>query len=85
MGMSGRNPVRTCIGCRTSRPKHELLRLVAEAPQELPDRAGAEVQGTGDGRGVVAAARPAQDEAAVSGRKALSTEKDDHPHLVKDR
>jgi hypothetical protein len=47
----------------------EALRLVAEALEQLPDRAGAEVQGTGDFRGGLAAFCPALDEAAQGQRE----------------
>ena len=45
-------PIRTCLGCRTSRPKHELVRLVRRADGRVV------VDASGPGRGAYVCAEP---------------------------
>ena len=45
-------PIRTCLGCRTSRPKHELVRLVRRVDGRVV------VDASGPGRGAYVCAEP---------------------------
>jgi len=45
-------PIRTCLGCRTPRPKHELVRLVRRVDGRVV------VDASGPGRGAYVCAEP---------------------------
>lgn len=58
-------PMRTCVGCRVSRPKRELIRIVRDPQGEL------HVDGTGklSGRGAYICPDTACFDAAVKGKR----------------
>ena len=54
-------PIRTCLGCRTPRPKHELVRLVRRADGRVV------VDASGPGRGAYVCPEPGCVERALKG------------------
>jgi predicted RNA-binding protein YlxR (DUF448 family) len=55
--------IRTCLGCRQRRPKHELVRLVRDADGAV----GTDARGRRPGRGAYVCADPSCVERALKG------------------
>ncbi len=58
-------PMRTCVGCRTSRPKRDLIRVVRDPEGKV----GLDLSGKNPGRGVYVCAINECLEKAVRGRQ----------------